>query len=52
MSIMPKRFREKAKGTFVWAETKQSSDKVSVHPEGISEQMIVYILLSLWTAVP
>lgn len=47
---MPKkRFREKAEGTFVWTETKTVFWEGI---EGIYEQMIVYILLSFWTAGP
>lgn len=51
LSIMPKkkRFREKAEGTFVWTETKTVFWEGF---EGIYEQMIVYILLSFWTAGP
>lgn len=52
MSIMPKRFREKTKGTLIWKENKQSFKNVSMLPEGIYEQMIVYIFLSFWIAGP
>ena len=37
MSIMPKRFREKVKGTLIWTESKQSFN-VSILPEGIYEK--------------
>ena len=52
MPIMPKVFRVKAKGTLIWTENKQSSEYVSMLPEGIQEQMIVYIFLSFRTAGP
>lgn len=50
--MMPKGFRKKAKGTLIWTEREQSSEYVSMLPEGIYEQMIVYIFLSFWTAGP
>lgn len=43
MSIMPKRLKEKAKGTLIWTENKQPSKDVPMLPEGIYEQMIVYM---------
>lgn len=41
MSVLPKHFEGKAEGTLIWTENAQPSDKVSVSPEDIYEQMIV-----------
>lgn len=57
VSTMPKKQHnkpcsdKKAEGIFIWTENKQPED-VSMLPEGIYEQMIVYIFLSFWIVGP